>query len=156
MKRPITYRQWAKQAGKSEELGAKALIADRLYKELGKAKIPSIIAPQLADTIAKGFLNYGVEPFFPQTNIELWIEDDRSYRAKEFGVVIDGIQGKRPIQYLAVAYYAWQQAQGKVNEWENKDLAEYLQHWLFKKKRGKKQTRLVRELLDKINPEWND
>ena len=152
MKTVKTYRQFVKQAGLKDEIGSKALMGDRLIREYkGKeSELVAIFAPGIADALARGFIQLGQ---IPTTNVEIWTERDVFLRAREYGAILETIQGKLPIQYLLVAYKAWQDAQNEVTEWENKGLKEYLTHWLYKKKRGKRITAKIYELLDYIEPE---
>ena len=153
MKTLKTYRQFVKQAGLKDEIGSKALVGDRLIREYkGKeSELVAIFAPGIADALARGFIQLGQ---IPTTNMEIWTERDVFLRAREYGTILETIQGELPIQYLLVAYKAWQDAQEKVKEWENKSIREYLMHWTHKKKRGKRIIAKIYALLDYIDPEW--
>jgi hypothetical protein len=151
MRQPETYRQWVKQQGKVEEMGTKALLTDKMLRQLTEAKIPEIIAPTLAIVLANGFVKNGVRP---PPGFEQWIEKDLSLRATEYGVIIESVQGKLPIEYLSLAYNTWQKGYAEVKEWENKSLLGYLEYWSFKTKGKKRLHKKVRDLMDYINPDW--
>ena len=153
MRQPKTYRAWVKQQGKTEELGAKALLANRILRKLDKAKIPDMIAPPIAKAISQGLIDNGVR--LPPS-LELWTEKDQSLRATEYGVILEGIQGNLPIEYLSMAYHAWQKGYDEIQAWEHKSLIEYLAYWWFKAKGQKRLKKRVEVLLDELNSDWRD
>ena len=153
MKSPTTYRAWVKQQGTVKELGVKTLILDRMLRKLDKANIPSLIAPTIATVISKGFVDNGVRP---PPSFEQWIERDPALRGLEYGVLIDGVQGHLPIEYLSVAYHAWQKCYGEIKQWEDRSLTEYLEHWWLHRKGPKHLRQRVESLLDELKPGWRD
>ena len=155
MEKAITYTEYVNQKGKMKEIGAKAYLTDKALKKYRKKEedLVKLIINQISQCVAKGFIRKGLNPF-SVINEEGWIEKDLSLRATEFGVLMDALSGTTPIQYLSMAYEAWQDTQNTIEDWEKKSLSEYLLHWLYREEKDKKVYDGIYKLLDKLEPEW--
>lgn len=153
MRTPKTFSQWVRQEGTIEELAVKAILTDKIIRALSQSSVEQLLISQMLPVIARGLIKLGRRP-----SNELIIESERdaSLRADEYVALMETIQGKLPIEYLSLAYNAWQQNYLTIKEWEHKSLSAYLQWWLFGGKRPKKQIKMVEILLDKIDPLWRN
>ena len=118
----LSYQEWVKSEGQSEEWGAKALITDKVIRRIPEWK--THMARILSKTLTKALIESGQRP----SKTHLHKERDITLRCNEYISHLEAVQGDHPLEYLGVAYFAWQEEQTKRLNWENKSLWQYIKH----------------------------
>ena len=117
-----TYTEWVSGKGEASELVIKAIETDRILEEI--PRVSAYLGKLLGDALAKKLSETGHR--FGEVKIATG--RDWSSRANEYAVILESIQGDTPVEYLSLAYHAWQEEQRERVNWENKSLWEYIKH----------------------------
>ncbi len=124
----LTYTDWVLLKGTESELGAKALVTDKILRKLSEAE--NLIYSKLIDAISNALIKQGKRP----KHGEFHIEFDYSMWANEYTAILDTIQGDYPVEYVSMAYNVWQEEKTKRIAWQKKSLWEYIKWcWVRKK-----------------------
>ena len=126
----ISYEDWLKNEIRAREWGIQAVVADSLMEKSRDAF--DAMQRIMSQALTRSFVENGNHPLGVRTYSSFTIR----LNATEFTSVLDCIQGKHPIQYLNLAYYAWQSEQCRRITWENKSLWQYVKAWYGRKFRN--------------------
>ena len=155
---PRTYKQWAKRAGTKEEFGAKATVTDKLLREFttsdAEEKLVALLTPLFSNSFAKALKIKGMRP---SLILEVGRERDAFLRADEFYVTMEATQGSLPIEYLNMAYYAWQENYKELKARSKESLFECIKNWYYEntfKKSREKQRTFAEKFLEELVPNW--
>lgn len=122
--RAITYEQWAQRGDKELLLGIQALGTDKIVVEMQglQKRLMEMMSSALTRALIENGRRYG--------SIRVELEREPELKGDKYHVYLDTIQGDHPVEYVALAYNAWQEEQVKTDAWTRMPLWGYLSHWI--------------------------
>lgn len=125
VKRPISYEEWLEEPGIKDEIGCRVLVTHKILGDSLTDRL-GLISTTIQEAFANSLSKKGAKPL----SLEVDIEDNISYRAKEITAIIKTEHGASLQEFAGVVYNHAQEFYRQVREWEDKSFWEYITWWI--------------------------